>query len=196
MFGRHHAGHPVVDPVEFRQTCLESMLAVVEGRLDPGSTLILHARERAVLELHGAGLVEPRRGAGRWQGRSAGVSVPVGSVRVRVGKTHGTFVAGDETPTIVEAGLLTLTTSRAVFRGAIRTREWSWPKLAGVSYDTGHHWAALQVTNREKTSGFTYGSVPDDVMAGWVDVALGLWRGDEAKLVEDLRAQIDQLAGR
>ena len=57
------------------------------------------------------------------------------SMRYRVGQTKGTLVAGEETPTVIDQGSVTVTTTRAVFVGSKQTREWAWAKLVSVEHD-------------------------------------------------------------
>jgi hypothetical protein len=86
------------------------------GFTDAHSSLALKKGERAIYSLDGVGLVESRKGPGHWQGRSQGVSVRVPgtkSMRYRVGQTKGTFVSGEEKPTRIGSGFVTVTTTRA-----------------------------------------------------------------------------------
>jgi hypothetical protein len=82
------------------------MIALAEGKEepDPDWPLVLKHGERLVSEISGAGLFEPRREPGHWSGQSAGVSVPVGDtgMRVRIGKSAGTYVQGVEKPTVID----------------------------------------------------------------------------------------------
>src|SRR5580693_8373259 len=61
--------------------------------------IMLGAGEATFYEVTGAALIEERRGAGHYEGRSQGVSIPVGSiggrsVRYRVGASKGHYVQG------------------------------------------------------------------------------------------------------
>src|SRR5262245_39077791 len=123
--------------------------------VDAESPVVLKKGERAIYALSGVGLVDSRRGPGHWQGRSQGVSVRVPgtkSMRYRVGATKGTFMQGEERPTVVDSGTVTVTTARAVFVGAKQTREWAWAKLVAVQ-DDDPTWLGLAVSNRQKVSG-------------------------------------------
>lgn len=122
---------------------------------DAESRLALKKGERAIYCLDGVGLVESRKGPGHWQGRSQGVSVHVPgtkSMRYRVGQTKGTFVIGEEKPTVVDTGSVTVTTTRAVFVGSKETREWTWAKLIAIQ-DDDPSWIGIAVSNRQKVSG-------------------------------------------
>jgi hypothetical protein len=65
----------------------------------PTSELMLKKGEALIAKVAGVGLIELRKGQGQWQGRSSGVSIPVGSlggrsVRYRVGASKGHYVQG------------------------------------------------------------------------------------------------------
>ncbi len=97
------------------------LIALAEGQAepDPEWPLVLKHGERVFSEIRGAGLFEPRREPGHWSGRSAGVSVPVGDtrLRVRLGRSAGTYVQGVEKPTLIDTGKASVTTERVVFQG-------------------------------------------------------------------------------
>jgi hypothetical protein len=54
-----------------------NLIALAEGQdgTDPDWPLVMRHGERLASTVQGCGLFEPRRGAGHWKGRSAGVSV-------------------------------------------------------------------------------------------------------------------------
>jgi hypothetical protein len=105
--------------------------------------IMLGAGEAVFCKVSGAALVEERRGQGHYQGRSAGVSVPVGSiagrpVRYRVGASRGHFVQGAPSPAAIDTGTVFITSKRLIFQGARQTRECAFaapdhPSAAGAS---------------------------------------------------------------
>ncbi len=113
------------------------------------------ARGEHALWVGVAALIEPRRGAGHYQGGSAGVSVPVhvGGMRVRVGQNRGHYVAGPEVQTPVDRGRVVVTDRRVVFVGAKATREWAYTKLIAMTSTTDGSGVLLHVSNRDKVSG-------------------------------------------
>jgi hypothetical protein len=149
-----------------------------------------------VYAIKGAALVEPRRGPGHWKGGSAGVSVPTGidGIRLRFGKTRGTYEQGAENPTIIDQGDATITTERVVFQGPKYTREWEFSKLIGMMNPTDIPWTAIQVSNRQKTSGIGY--TPGDTAAlirTELSVAVAIHSGEQADMIEDLNKKIASL---
>jgi len=159
---------------------------------DAESRLALKRGERAIYSLDGVGLVESRKGPGHWQGRSQGVSVHVPgtkSMRYRVGQTHGTFVAGDEKPTVIDSGSVTVTTTRAVFVGSKQTREWTWAKLIAIQ-DDDPSWIGIAVSNRQKVSGVTVPTAESRLpLQLALDLAVALTNDTAAEYVADLERQ-------
>jgi hypothetical protein len=170
------------------------MIGVVEKKVEAQSPIVLKPGERAIYVLPGAGLFEPRRGRGHWTGGSTGFSVPTGAgTRFRVGATHGYYVQGTEAPTITDTGTLTLTDHRAVFQGDTHTREWHYDKLVGVQHFAKQPWTAIQVSNREKTSGFTYKGTRTDFVRSWLEISIGLYEGKHDEVLSQLQDQLKEL---
>jgi hypothetical protein len=167
-----------------------------EGDTDPG--LVLKPGEAIFAKVAGASLVEERRGAGHWQGGSAGVSIPMGtigghSVRYRVGATRGHYVQGTPSPTAIDTGTLFVTNTRVVFEGASQTRECAFDKLLGVQHDDDAGTTVISVSNRQKPTTIHYGPA----VAGWfdfrMDLALAHYRSEVPALVANLQQELAQL---
>jgi hypothetical protein len=160
----------------------------------PGWPLMLKAGERLVHALSNGGLFEPRREAGHWSGRSAGFSVPVADgIRFRIGKSAGTYVQGAEKPTIIDTGDISFTTQRVVFQGGKYTREWLFSKLIGITHDSSQPCTAIQVSNREKTSGIVYQGRSPDVVRLHLAVAVAIFNGEGAEAAQELREKLNEL---
>lgn len=162
-----------------------------EGEMGPEVPIMLKKGERAFMVAGGAALIEPRRPPGHFEGASHGVSFRVAKgVSYRVGQSRGQFVQEAERPTPIDQGSITVTNQRVVFQGASVVREWHFAKLVGVSHDPNLPWTALQVSNRQKVSGFLY----DDEHAQLVrfKLALGLahFNGEVEELADRLRREI------
>ena len=161
---------------------------------EPTSELVLRDGEALFATVTNAGLVELRRGPGRWQGGSSGVSIPVGTlggrtIRYHVGATRGHYVAGTPHPSAVDQGTLFITNQRVVFAGASQTRECQFAKLLGYQHP-GDGQTTLSVSNRQHPVTVSYGRALD----GWVqlrlDLALAHYRHQVPALVERLRAEL------
>jgi hypothetical protein len=96
--------------------------------------------ERVFLQVAPVALIEDRVRGGHYEGRSQGVSIPIGSigghaVRYHVGANKGHYVQGAPTPTAIDQGTVLITNKRVVFEGAKQTRECLFTKLIGFQHD-------------------------------------------------------------
>lgn len=140
--------------------------------------------EAATLDYSGAALLEPRRQAGHYTGGYSGFSFKITTgVRYHVGGTSGTYQPGPEVATVIDRGTITVTNQRVVFRGTKQTREWAFAKLLGWSHDDPHPITYLQVSNRQKTSGFGYQAGHAPLVRFRLAWAMALFAGQ----VDDLR---------
>jgi hypothetical protein len=158
------------------------------------SELMLHASEAVFAKITDAGLIELRRGPGQWQGRSAGVSVPVGSlagrpIRYHVGASRGHYVQGTPHPAAIDTGTAFITNQRMVFQGHSQTRECLFAKLLGCEQsDDGS--TTFSVSNRQKPTTIHYGPQ----LNGWVHLRLNLalahYRNEVPALIERLQHEL------
>jgi hypothetical protein len=205
MFGAKHRAEQKAAAEEARtaelRQALVNLIALAQGdkRTEPDGPLVLRSGERLVWTLEGAGLFEPRRQPGHWSGRSAGVSVPVPDtrLRVRVGKSAGTYVQGAESPTVIDTGQASITSERVVFQGGKYTRDWEFTKLIGVIHYSDHPATAIQVSNREKTSGLVYpaSASPEPVRLA-ITVAIAIFHGEIEETIKELRGELATLDDR
>jgi hypothetical protein len=162
---------------------------------NPNLPLVLKRNERAFFTLNGAGLVESRRGPGHYVGGYSGFSFRVAKgVRYHVGGTRGHYEAGAEQPTVIDTGTATITDQRVVFQGAKQTREWAFTKLLGYQHFDVPPWTAIQVSNRQKTSGILYDNATAENFQFRLALALAHSRGDVPAFVAGLEDQVRQHA--
>jgi hypothetical protein len=181
------------------RSAISDLIDIAEGGSAPTDNwpLMLKPAERLVYGMTGAGLFEPRREPGHWEGHSGGFSVPVGDgIRMRIGKSAGTYVQGDETPTIIDHGNVSFTTQRVVFQGGKYTREWLFSKLVGVMHYADQPWTAIQVSNRQKTSGIVYGGSSPDAVRLRLAVAIAICHGESQQVTKELRDELAALDAR
>jgi hypothetical protein len=206
MFGsKHRAEKKAVeaaarraDELQVRRETIVKLIAQAEGKEeeDPDWPLVLKPGERLVSTVQGGGLFEPRRGPGHWSGRSAGVSVPVPDtrLRVRIGKSAGTYVQGAEAPTVIDTGNISITTQRVVFQGDKYTREWDYSRLIGIIHYSDRPATAIQVSNRQKTSGIVYAGVNStEPIRLAMTVAVAIYRGETEETLKELRDELAAL---
>ena len=185
----HHA--MLVEQLDAAKTFMGGDISEV-----PGCPLQVRAGERVFLSVEGAFLVEPRRGAGHWEGRSQGISVHVPgtkSMRYRVGANRGHFMQGEEVPTPIDNGTFVITNQRAVFIGGKQTREWAWSKLLGFTHSTDAPWTAIAVSNRQKTSGVLYDKEHEDRIRFLLDLAVARFTGTTDTLIAQIEAELATL---
>ena len=157
-----------------------------------GNTVQLKGDERVFLIVQNCPLVEPRRGPGHYQGGYQGISIPIGNtgLRYRVGAGRGTMIPGTEKPTVVDTGVGTITSLRVVFQGPMQTREWSFAKLIGYQNFDDPRWTALQVSNRQKTSGLSYDGASALDVQFMLELALAHFNQRVDQFVGQLEAEV------
>jgi len=161
------------------------------------SGVVLDADEVCFGVFTGVVLVEPRVGAGHWEGRSQGVSIPIyAGVRYRVGATKGTYVKGAEAPTPIDTGTAVVTNRRMLFIGPNQQREWLWAKTTAVMDSDEAPMTSVAVSNRQKVSGIAYDSAHAVDIRFRIDLAVATAKGTVAALVEGLRADRAALEAR
>ncbi len=177
---------------------LKGLLSIVEegGATDDVGgdvALVLKKGEHSVLQIFGAGLFEPQRGPGHYAGRSSGVSIPIGiaGIHYRIGQSRGTFIQGDENPTIIDTGTVAITDQRVVFLGSIRTVEWLFSKLVAIQHYQNRPWTAIQVSNRAKVTGITYDASTENNFRLGLEAAMALFNHDTTELLGQLHAAIN-----
>lgn len=160
--------------------------------------LMLKSGEAVFASISNASLMGEHKGAGHWEGRSSGVSIPIGSlggrtVRYHVGATRGHYVQGAPVAAALDTGTFFVTNQRAVFVGAKRTSECAFSKLVAYRHDDSTGTTTLSVSNREKPTVVAYGAK----IAGWVDfrfdLALAHFRGEVPTLVQGLQRSLAEV---
>ena len=161
---------------------------------EASSELMLHAGEAVFAKITDAALVELRRGPGQWQGRSSGVSVPIGSlggrsIRYHAGASKGHYVQGTPHPTAIDTGTAFITNQRVVFQGHSQTRECLFAKLLGCEPSEDGS-TTFSVSNRQKPTTIHYGPK----LNGWVhlrlELALAHYRDAVPALIEQLQHEL------
>ncbi len=100
------------------------------------------------------------------------------------------MVPGTEKPTVVDSGVATITNLRVVFQGPMQTREWSFAKLIGYQHFDDPRWTALQVSNRQKTSGIAYDEASSLSVQFMLELALAHFNHRVDQFVGQLEAEV------
>jgi hypothetical protein len=165
---------------------------------EPSTSILLKPGEAVFAAVTDVALVEDRRGAGEWKGRSQGFSMPVASIggrsiRYRVGSSRGHFQQGTPTPTAIDVGTAYITNRRMIFQGARQTRECLFDKLVGFQHDDAIGQTIFSVSNRQKPTCIHYGSSLSDWFDFRLDLAIAHYRGTVDAMARDLRADLAAL---
>jgi len=157
--------------------------------------LMLAPGEVLFYTVTGCSLIEDRAGQGHWEGRSQGVSIPVGSlggrsVRYRVGASKGHYVKGAPVSTAVDNGTVYITSRRVVFAGSRQTRECAFAKLVGFHHDDRSGSTTFSVSNRQKATTVHYGRSLSAAFDFRLDLALAHCRGIVGQLVSQTEAEL------
>jgi hypothetical protein len=165
---------------------------------EPSTDIMLKPGEAVFAAVTDVALVEDRRGAGEWHGRSQGFSIPVASIhgrsiRYRVGSSRGHFVQGAPTPTAIDVGTAFITNKRFVFQGAKQTRECLYDKLVGFQHDDTVGETIFSVSNRQKSTCIHYGPSLSDWFDFRLDLAIAHYRGTVVAMTEGLEADLAAL---
>lgn len=160
--------------------------------------LMLTAGETVFYKVTGCSLIADRKTAGHWEGRSSGVSIPVGSiggrsVRYRVGASKGHYVQGVSKPTAIDTGTVYITNKRMVFQGSRQTRECQFAKLIGFRHDDQAGSTTFSVSNRQTPTTVHYGPSLSAAFDFRLDLALAHYKGTLAELVRQLQSDLARI---
>jgi uncharacterized Zn finger protein (UPF0148 family) len=175
---------------------LETQIQILNGAPNSNCPINLHQGERGVVTIESAGLVEQRRGQGTYVGASQGVSIPIGKIgnrpiRYRVGASRGHYVQGALEPTVTDKGSLVITNQRIVYLGVNKTIECAFAKLIAINHSNGLF--SISVSNRQKPTNVFVGPSVEPQVLNYLEVALAVFRGDEADLLKQFEAQLAEL---
>jgi hypothetical protein len=155
--------------------------------------LVLGSGEAGFYKVTNASLIEERRKPGHYEGRSSGVSVPIGPVRVRSGASSGHYVQGALTPAAIDSGTVYITNKRVIFQGTKQTRECIFAKLIGFQYDAAAGRTTFSVSNRQKPTTVQYGPQLSAAFQFRLDLGLAHYRGSVNELVQRLTMKANEV---
>jgi hypothetical protein len=160
----------------------------ITSSTDAAIPIVLKHDEHVFYVLEGAHLIEPKRQAGHWVGGYSGFSFRIAKgVRYHVGGTRGHYEQGEERPAPIDMGTVTITDKRVVFQGTKQVREWAFARLIGYQNDPKIPMTNLEVSNRQKVSGFLY----DHDHAESIHFRLALAVAHYQETVKDLVASLE-----
>jgi hypothetical protein len=195
VFGRDKKQTAVQQWTQERDAYAKLLHTAMTFRGTTANDLMLTAGEAVFYKVTGCSLIQDRKTAGHWEGRSSGVSIPVGSiggrsVRYRVGTSRGHYVQGVSKPTAIDTGTVYITNKRAIFQGSRQTRECQFAKLIGFQHDDRAGSTTFSVSNRQTPTTVHYGPSLSAAFDFRLDLALAHYKGTLASLVRELRGDL------
>jgi hypothetical protein len=120
---------------------------------------ICQAGEAVFVQVTSVALIEQRCQPGHYQGRSRGVSFPLGfGVRYRTGRSAGSYAPGREAARAIDVGTVFVTNRGIVFKAPKQTRECQFAKTISVSHCTTDGSTVVSVANRQKPMVIRHGT--------------------------------------
>lgn len=92
----------------------------------------------------------------------------------------------------IETGTVTISNQRVVFQGSQQAREWTFSKLLGSQHNQDAPWTAIQVSNRQKVSGFLYDEANAHAVRFRLTPALANFHNRLPEMIQDLEHQIEE----
>lgn len=159
--------------------------------------IMLKSGESLFFKVSNASLIGQKRGPGHYQGRSSGVSIPIGhighsAIRYRVGASRGTYMQGTPYEAPIDTGSVFITNQRIIFEGSKQTRECSYDKLLGAN-NNGDGSTTISVSNRQTPTTIHYGSELDAAFSFRLSLALAHYRNDVPALVAQLEDSLTKI---
>jgi hypothetical protein len=169
---------------------LQRCVALADHPPGAASGLVLKSGEGCYFTYRNTALIESRVAQGHYVGAYSGFSFRIAKgVRYHVGGTRGHYVPGPDTPTTIDVGTMFFTTQRFVFLGAKQSREWAFSKLLGFQHDQSVPRTFVQVSNRQKVSGFNYAPEHALLIHFVVALCLAAFQGNLPDLQASIREQ-------
>ncbi len=159
--------------------------------------MALERGETAYAELKDASLIEVQREAGRWEGSSGGISLPLPVLgSVYSGRSSSQFVPGRERPTELDkGGIAYVTSTRVAFAGNKQTREWRFKDVLrvapGKANTFGRRAMYIAVSKRQRVSALGYASWGCEEF----EFLLGLALARHLRRVDEFREELLAVAG-
>ncbi len=178
---------------------LSSDLTLAEGYAGTiTSEILLRQNEKLYGKFIHTGLVESHSSGGHYRGGSAGISVPVGSikgrsVRVRVGQSRGTYTKAAPEQSLIDRGVTYITDQRVIFQGGEQTRECLFSRLLGFKHDPEARTITFSLSSQHKPTTIFEFSDGHEYFVSTVKLATSQFSGTRASLVSEYKAELVEL---
>ncbi len=160
--------------------------------------IVLLSGESLFFYVTNTSLMEERAGAGHWQGKSSGFSIPVAhiggsAVRYHVGASKGTYIQGTPHETAVDVGTTYVTDKRVIYQGKNQTREVDYTKLIGVNHDQQQGETTFSVSNRQKPITIHYGVNVLPAFIFRLSLAMAHYKNTVPEFITELQSTLSRL---
>lgn len=184
------AYHQALTAWEQDDQTLQQCLALIHNGPGASEGLVLKSGEGCYFTYRNSSLIESRKGQGHYAGAYSGFSFRIAKgVSYHVGGTRGHYIAGPDQPTRIDTGTMFFTTQRFVFLGGRQNREWAFAKLLGFQHDESAPRTFVQVSNRQKVSGFDYSPEHGVLLHFVMALCLAAYQGHLEDLESSMQAQ-------
>jgi hypothetical protein len=174
---------------------IDTVRACVEGRTDEQFTdrsdygFMLDNDEFAVACISGTALLQVVKMPGSYRGGYGGVSFPIfGRVRGHLGSQRGTFVPGPEVQKVTDTGVTMITNRRIMFRGDLRTEEWTYAKMMALEHSS-EGITTVSMSTRGKPEAIGYGAEQAPEIQFRLEIGAALGRGTLQRFLDELLAE-------
>ena len=155
---------------------------------------MLKADEFPVGNVQGCGYIELVKAPSRYSAGYGGVSFPIfGNVRLNTGRISGQRIPGAESMSMTDQGTAMITNQRVMFQGSLRTHEWKFAKMMGMSHLPGGI-TTFAMTSSGKPAGFGYGDEVAPLVQFRLELAAALCLGTLDRFRAELQVEKDKHA--
>ena len=155
---------------------------------------MLKANEFGVGLIQGAGYIELVKAPSQYTAGYGGVSFPLfAGIRLNTGRIKGKRIPGQESMSHTDTGTAFITNTRVMFQGQLRTHEWKFDKMMGMSHLPGGI-TTFAMTTRGKPAGIGYGDDVASVVQFRLELASALALGTLPRFRGELQVEKDKHA--
>lgn len=163
---------------------------VFTDRSDYG--FMLKTDEFAVAFVQECGYIELVRAPSQHTGGYGGVSFPIfGNIRINTGRIKGQTIPGAESMGVTDHGNALITNERVMFQGGMRTHEWKFSKMMGMSHHPGGI-TTFAMTTAGKPAGFGYGDAVAPLVQFRLEFAAAMALGTLERFRGELQVEKDK----
>jgi hypothetical protein len=153
---------------------------------------MLKVDEFPVASVQGCGYIELVRAPSQHTGGYGGVSFPIfGNIRLNTGRFGGQTIPGAESMNMTDQGTALITNERVMFQGSIRTHEWKFSKMMGMSHQPGGI-TTFAMTTAGKPAGFGYGDAVAPLVQFRLEFAAAIALGTLERFRGELQVEKDK----